>query len=148
MSQGKKIIKIMKSHPFGRDPLSYSLRFLWEMEAGEDNHDWQFFLCNFVYTDVFCPVFSIERKRSPLLRERQISHDITYMWNLKKWYKRAYLQNRNRLTDIENKHIYNKHIYICSLCCTPETNTTLLITILHFFKKRSPFLIKKKFSFS
>ena len=28
------------------------------------------------------------------------------MWNLKKKkkYKRTYLQNRNRLTDIENKH--------------------------------------------
>ena len=36
-------------------------------------------------------------------RERQISYDITYMWNLKKWYKRTYLQNRNRLTDIESK---------------------------------------------
>ena len=36
-------------------------------------------------------------------RERQISHAITYMWNLKKWYKWTYLQNRNRLTDIENK---------------------------------------------
>ena len=38
-------------------------------------------------------------------RERQISYDITHMWNLifKKWYKWTYLQNRNRLTDIENK---------------------------------------------
>ena len=36
-------------------------------------------------------------------RERQTSYDITYMWSLKKWYKRTYLQNRNRLTDIENK---------------------------------------------
>ena len=26
---------------------------------------------------------------------------ITYMWNLKKGYKRTYLQNRNRLTDFE-----------------------------------------------
>ena len=41
-------------------------------------------------------------------RERQISHDITYMWNLEKWYKQTYLQNRNRLTDIENKHIVTK----------------------------------------
>ena len=30
-------------------------------------------------------------------------YDITYMWNLKKWYKWTYLQNRNRLTDKENK---------------------------------------------
>ena len=36
-------------------------------------------------------------------RERQISYDITYMWNLKKGYKWTYLQNRNRLTDSENK---------------------------------------------
>ena len=25
------------------------------------------------------------------------------MWNLKKWYKWTYLQNRNRVTDAENK---------------------------------------------
>ena len=36
-------------------------------------------------------------------RERQISYDIIYMQNLKKWYKLTYLQNRNRLTDLENK---------------------------------------------
>ena len=37
-------------------------------------------------------------------REKQISYDITYMENLKrKWYKQTYLQNRKRLTDIENK---------------------------------------------
>ena len=36
-------------------------------------------------------------------RERQISYDITYMQNLKKWYKWSSLQNRNRLTDLENK---------------------------------------------
>ena len=34
---------------------------------------------------------------------RQISYDVTYMWNLKKWYKWTYLQNRNRLKDIGNK---------------------------------------------
>ena len=36
-------------------------------------------------------------------RERQISYDVTYTWNLKNWNKWTYLQNRNRLTDIENK---------------------------------------------
>ena len=41
-------------------------------------------------------------------RERQISYDITYMWNLKKWYKWTYLQNRNRLTDTENKFTVTK----------------------------------------
>ena len=33
---------------------------------------------------------------------------ITYMWNLKKWYKWTYLQNRNRVTDVENKLIVAK----------------------------------------
>ena len=36
------------------------------------------------------------------VRERQISYDITYMWNLKKGYKSTCLQN-SRVTDIENK---------------------------------------------
>ena len=34
--------------------------------------------------------------------KNQISY-ITYMWNLKQWYKLTYLQNRSRTTDIENK---------------------------------------------
>ena len=25
------------------------------------------------------------------------------MWNLKEWYKETYLQNRNRVTEVENK---------------------------------------------
>ena len=49
------------------------------------------------------------------------------MGNLKKWYKGTYLQNRNRLTDIENKLMVTKgegqedlgladtHYYILSL---------------------------------
>ena len=41
-------------------------------------------------------------------RERQMPYDFTYMWNLKKWYKWTYLQNRNRLTDIENKLMVTK----------------------------------------
>ena len=39
---------------------------------------------------------------------RQISYDIAYMRNLKKWYKLTYLQNRNRLTDTENKLMVTK----------------------------------------
>ena len=35
--------------------------------------------------------------------ERQISCDIAYMWNLKKGYSCTYLQNRSRITDVENK---------------------------------------------
>ena len=38
-------------------------------------------------------------------RERQVSYDIAYMWNLKTGYKWTYLQNRNRVTDVENKLI-------------------------------------------
>ena len=41
-------------------------------------------------------------------RERQISYDITYMGNLKQWYEWTYLQDRNRLTDIENKLMVTK----------------------------------------
>ena len=42
-------------------------------------------------------------------RERQVSYDIASKWNLKKkWYKWTYLQNRERLTDLENKHGYQK----------------------------------------
>ena len=33
--------------------------------------------------------------------ERQISHNITYMWNLKRWYTWTYLRSRNRPTDFE-----------------------------------------------
>ena len=36
-------------------------------------------------------------------RNTQISYDITYMWKLK-MIQMTYLQNRNRLTDLENKH--------------------------------------------
>ena len=40
--------------------------------------------------------------------EKDKYHDITYMWNLKKWYKWTYLQNRTRITDIENKFMVTK----------------------------------------
>ena len=55
---------------------------------------------------------------SEVSRQRQISYDrlyeeyiysnITYMWNLEKWYKWTYLQIRNRLIDIENKLMATK----------------------------------------
>ena len=39
--------------------------------------------------------------------QKDISYAITYLWNLKKkWYQWAYLQNRNRHTDIEVLVIY------------------------------------------
>ena len=41
-------------------------------------------------------------------RERQTSYDIAYMKNIKKWYKWTYLQNRNRLRDLEDKLMVTK----------------------------------------
>ena len=35
--------------------------------------------------------------------ERKRQTDITYMRTLQKWYKSTHLQNRNRLTTVENK---------------------------------------------
>ena len=43
-----------------------------------------------------------------LVRQRQISYDIAYMWNLKQWYKWTSLQNRNRLTDRKQTYGYWK----------------------------------------
>ena len=41
-------------------------------------------------------------------REKWVSYDIAFMWILKKWYKRTYIQNRNRSIDIENKFMVTK----------------------------------------
>ena len=42
-------------------------------------------------------------------REKQILYIINaYMWNLEKWYRWFYSQNRNRETDVENKHGYQQ----------------------------------------
>ena len=38
-------------------------------------------------------------------REKQIPYINTYRWGLEKWYKRTYLQSRNRDTDVKNKHM-------------------------------------------
>ena len=53
-------------------------------------------------------MFKNHSKWSELDRERQISHDITLMWNLKEWYKWTYIQKENRCTDIENKLLVTK----------------------------------------
>ena len=42
--------------------------------------------------------------------ERQIPYNITYMWNLKMWHKWTYLQNKNRLTDIESRLVAAKGV--------------------------------------
>ena len=36
-------------------------------------------------------------------REKQISYNNAYMWNLEKWYRWSYLQSRNGDTDLEDK---------------------------------------------
>ena len=41
------------------------------------------------------------------VRERQISYDITYMWNLK-YDTNEHIYETNRLTDTENKHGYQR----------------------------------------
>ena len=32
-------------------------------------------------------------------------HVNAYMWNLEKWYRRTYFQDRNRDTDVETRHV-------------------------------------------
>ena len=39
-------------------------------------------------------------------REKQMSYNNVYIWNLEKWYTWSYLQSRNRSTDIANKCMY------------------------------------------
>ena len=67
-------------------------------------------------------------------RVRQISYDITYMWNLKydTKFTKQNLFTKQKQTHRQRKQIYgyqrgrDKYIDINeSLCCTPETNTTL-----------------------
>ena len=38
-------------------------------------------------------------------KEKQISYINAYVWNLEKWYRLSYLQNRNRNTNVENKRM-------------------------------------------
>ena len=39
------------------------------------------------WNNTICSNMDVPTKWSKLDRERQISYDIAYMWNLKKWYK-------------------------------------------------------------
>ena len=43
--------------------------------------------------------------------EREIRHNITYTWNLKKLYKWTYLQSRKTHKDTENKFMVTKGGY-------------------------------------
>ena len=42
--------------------------------------------------------------------KKQISYNIAYMWNLRKWYRWTCWQSRNRVTDVENKLIVKKWV--------------------------------------
>ena len=44
-------------------------------------------------------------------RERQILYGITCMWNLKKWYKWTYLQDRSWVTEVENKLVITRRAW-------------------------------------
>ena len=50
-------------------------------------------------------IFSFRKFSSLSQIERNILYVNTYMQNLEKWYRRLYLQSRNRGTDVENKHM-------------------------------------------
>ena len=42
-------------------------------------------------------------------KEKNKYHILTHIWNLKEnWYRRSYLQSRNRDTDVENKRMDTK----------------------------------------
>ena len=43
-------------------------------------------------------------------REKHISYNITYIWDLEKWYRWIYSQSRKRDTDIEKKHMDTKGV--------------------------------------
>ena len=50
-----------------------------------------------------------QKKRFTLAEiERQITYDITYMWNLKEDRNKSYLANRNKITNIENRSVVAK----------------------------------------
>ena len=38
-------------------------------------------------------------------KEKKKSYINTYMWNLENWFRLTHLQDRNRDTDVENKHM-------------------------------------------
>ena len=60
--------------------------------------EWNCVICR----DVYRPRdYHIKSNKSE--REKQVSYNITYMWNLGKWYRWTYVQSGNRDTDTENK---------------------------------------------
>ena len=52
---------------------------------------------------VWKPDFAeLEKEWSKSEREKQISYIKAYIWNLEKWYKYTYFQDRNRDSDVKN----------------------------------------------
>ena len=54
-----------------------------------------------------CEMMPFAATQTIILNQRQVSYDIIYMWNLKKWYKWTYLQNKTD-SDLENKLMVTK----------------------------------------
>ena len=59
--------------------------------------------CNHAFAATWTDLEIIILNEISQTRERWISYGVPYIRNLKQKYKWAYLQNRNRPTDIENK---------------------------------------------
>ena len=60
----------------------------------------------FLLSQDLCPFRFLENnvmKWSKSERDKQISYNIPYMWNLEKWNRWTYLQSRNRVTNVEKK---------------------------------------------
>ena len=60
--------------------------------------EWNSVICRDIYRPRDCHLKSNKSER-----EKQVSYNITYMWNLEKWYRWTYAQNGNRDTYTENK---------------------------------------------
>ena len=66
-------------------------------------------------------------------RERQVSYDVTYKWNLKeKWYKWTYLWKRNRLSDFKNKLTFTEGETLGE-----GQIKSLGLTYTHYYKKNT-----------
>ena len=76
------------------------IRRMWYMYGILLNHkkEWNWVICRDMDGPRDC-----HTEWSKSEREKQISYNIAYMWNLEKWYRLTYLKSRNRDTDIENK---------------------------------------------
>ena len=63
------------------------------------------FIFSFLRNLMWMKLESVIQSEVKSEREKQISYTNAYMWNLEKWYRRTYLQGRNRDVDVENGHV-------------------------------------------